>query len=161
MQNHQHIGSICTFGQYLYSCHLYNKEKEEDQIHCLGALHKIFHRVLSMCHWYGRSGPDPIFTKFWKFILKVSVLKSLEMNFPSTGRYGHFSNQYIIIHGEKRKKNVSHLQATWENNVYVPLKSIPRFKHHLFMSSISRYPRKNLKSKILAYSDFALASCAQ
>ncbi len=29
------------------------------------------------------------------------------------------------------------------------------------MSSISRYPRKNRKSKILAYSDFALASCAR
>ena len=29
------------------------------------------------------------------------------------------------------------------------------------MSSISGYSRKTLKSKILGYSDFALASCAQ
>ncbi len=33
--------------------------------------------------------------------------------------------------------------------------------YHLSMSSISRYPHKNVKSKILAYSNFALVGCAQ
>ncbi len=35
------------------------------------------------------------------------------------------------------------------------------YKYHHSMSSTGRYTRKNLKSKILAYSDFALVSFAQ
>ena len=38
---------------------------------------------------------------------------------------------------------------------------IPGLKHHLSMASVSTCSRMRLKSKILAYSHFALASCAQ
>ncbi len=65
-------------------------------------------------------------------------------------------------------KGWSTIFATSSWNTYF-LESIQIFKaslflilaFHLSMSSISRYPRKNRKSKILAWSNFALASCAQ
>ncbi len=45
---------------------------------------------------------------------------SLEMNFLSTHRHGHFSNQYII-QGEKNCKFVSCTKVVRENNVNVIL----------------------------------------
>ena len=73
------------------------------------------------------------------------------------------TNKHCVLNSKDQIKAT--MNITWtlysETNYLIKLKDLfPDFSI-IFISSISRYPHKNLKSKISAFSKFALVSCEQ